>query len=676
MANQKPNINQANPAAHRTVAGICLCLAVITLAVFGQTVRYHFINYDDNEYVSQNPVVDDGLTLPGLKQALVHGSFDNWDPLTTLTHMADCQFYGLWAGGHHLTNVLLHTATVILLFLVLRQMTGATWRSAFVAAVFAIHPLRAESVAWVSERKDVLSGLFFMLTLWAYGRYVRRPKWLPGYLLVLLFFALGLMSKVMLVTLPLVLLLLDYWPLQRVSGFKFQVSGSSTLNAKPGTRSFGWLILEKLPMLVLVAVVCGKTLAIQGRYIQPIEAGLRLGNAVVSYVTYLEQMIWPAGLAVFYPHPASLAAQSIWLAGLVLALITAGVFIWGKKRPYLWVGWLWYVGMLVPVIGIIQVGAQAHADRYTYLPQIGVYFALTWLAVDLCGGWRHGRLVLGSFAVAVLLALGVAAFIQTTCWYDSEVLWRQTIAHTSNNSLAYKSLGDALLSKGRLDEAIGQFQTALEIKPQYADAHNNLGFVLNRKGQVDDAITHYRQALEIKPNFADADYNLGVALGRQGRVDEAIEQYRKATALRPGFMEARKDLGVDLIQKGEIDEGVLQFEKVLEARSNDTETLNNLAWVLATSPESSVRNGTKAVVLAEQANHLSGDKNPELIDTLAAAYAEAGRFPEAMSAANHALQLAVNQSNASLTEALRTQISFYQAGLPFRDVPSTNAPAH
>ncbi len=357
------------------VAVLCLTLAAITFAVFGQTAGFGFVNYDDNDYVYDNPVVARGLTLKGIVWAFsCHAS--NWHPLTWLSHELDCQLYGLNPSGHHLTNVLLHTATVIALFLVLRQMTGALWRSAFVAAVFAIHPLRVESVAWVAERKDVLSGLFFMLTIGAYVRYARRP-WSPArYGLVVLLFALGLMCKPMLVTLPVVLLLLDYWPLQREE-----------------SRKLSGLVLEKLPLLALSAASCVVTLLAQNGAIQSTELysmPMRYANALVSGMVYLGQMVWPAGLAVFYPYPHNgLPAWEVALAGMLLAGLSAGA--WGRRRkqPWLLVGWLWYLVMLLPVVGVIQVGGQAHADRYTYLPQIGIY-----VAADMAGG-GVGREVAG-----------------------------------------------------------------------------------------------------------------------------------------------------------------------------------------------------------------------------------------------------------------------------------------
>ena len=395
------------------VLGICLGLAAITFAVFGQTVHYDFVDFDDNDFVFKNSVVARGLTFQGLGWAFKQSHAANWDPLTTLSHMLDCQLYGLHPGGHHLTNVLLHTATVILLFLVLRQMTGAVWRCAFVAAVFAVHPLRVESVAWVAERKDVLSGLFFMLTIGAYVHFAKRPASMARYGMVLLLLALGLMSKSMLVTLPLVLLLLDYWPLQR-------------------KESAGRLVLEKIPLLAVCAAVCVVTLLAEREAMSAggaISLANRLGNALAACVIYVRQMIWPTGLAVFYPYPrAGFSAWESALAGMLLAALSAVALFLRRKQPWILVGWLWYLVMLAPVLGVIQVGGQAHADRFTYLPQIGIYLALTWLVAQ----WPVNRLVLGGLMTGVLAAFMVPGLAA------DDLLARQPISVDARSRLHHR----------------------------------------------------------------------------------------------------------------------------------------------------------------------------------------------------------------------------------------------
>jgi tetratricopeptide (TPR) repeat protein len=666
----------AGSDSRRTILGICIFLAVITLAVFGRTLRYEFINFDDDVYVYNNPTVAAGVTLQGIVQAFLHGGSGTWDwvPLTTISHMLDCQFYGLNAGGHHLTNVLLHAASAILLFLVLRQMTGAVCRSAFVAAVFAIHPLRVESVAWVTERKDVLSGLFFMLTLWAYVRHVRRPGSFINYAMVALLFALGLMSKAMLVTLPFVLLLLDYWPLNRFSPLT-------------PVEPTGWLkdlsiparlMVEKIPLLLLSMTVCAFTVQALGPATPSPEKFpflLRVGNALISYVTYVGQMFYPAGLAAFYPYPThELPLWKIIAAFVLLTAVSLGVFIWRQKRHCLLVGWLWYLGMLVPVIGLVQAGAQAHADRFTYLPQIGLYLMAAWMLAELSTRWRYRQLVLGGFAAIVLGTLIFLAQRQTSCWKDSETFWTDTLGNTANNAFAHDNLGATLAQNGRLDEAIVQFQEALVIQPDYAVAHYNLGNALFQVGQADEAIVHYHRALATRPEYAEAHDNLGNVLFQKGQVDEAIIQFQKALVIRPDNAITRFNLGNALLRKGRMDEAIVHYQRALAIQPGFVEaqgSLARIAWVLATSPNPTVRNGSKAVELAQQTDRLSGGRNPAMAATLAAAYAEAGRFSEAITTAQRALELASNQNNAPMVAALDAQLKLYQAGSPFREAGTT-----
>jgi tetratricopeptide (TPR) repeat protein len=631
-------------------AAVCVVLAAMTFAVFGQTLRYEFINFDDNEYVYENPVVARGLTHQGVVWAFAHFHSANWHPLTWLSHMLDCQLYGLHPGGHHLTNVLLHSATVIALFLVLREMTGALWRSAFVAAVFAIHPLRVESVAWVAERKDVLSGLFFILALGAYVGYVRRPWSLGRYSLVLLVFALGLMCKPMLVTLPVALLLLDCWPLQRAD-------------------SAGRLVLEKLPLLALSVIACVVTLMAQNEAIQSvgtISPPARFGNATVTCLVYLRQMIRPAGLAAYYPFPPN--GLPAWEAGLA-ALLLAGfsIVVWAERKtqPWLLTGWLWYLVMLLPVAGLIQVGGQAHADRYTYLPQIGIYVAVTWLAAEWGAKQRAGRLVFGSLMTGVLVVLMVCAWKQTAYWKNSETLWTHTLACTTGNSVAHNNLGTVLHQEGRLDEAIIQCQDALQIKPDYAEARGNLGNALLKKGRVDEAITQYQMALQIKPGYAEVLFNLGNALVKKGKVDEAIVQYLMALQMKPDDAKTHNNLADALVQKGDVGAAIPEFQKALRFDPANPSIQNNLAWLLAVSPEASLRNGAKAVELARQADALTGGENPIILHTLAAACAEAGLFPEALETARHASRLADAQSNSLLAAHLQSEMELYEAGKSF-----------
>ncbi len=525
------------------VFGVCLFLAAITWVVFGQTVHHQFINFDDGDYVFKNPHVSRGLTTGGIVWAFTHLHAANWHPLTWLSHMLDCQLYGLNPAGHHLTNVLLHAATAILLFLVLLQMTGFLWRSAFVAAVFAIHPLRVESVAWVAERKDVLSGLFFMLTLGAYVRYARRPS--PGrYTLVLLLFALGLMCKPMLVTVPFVLLLLDYWPLDRV-GEKFRIPRS--------------LIVEKLPLLALAGASCVATLFAQEAALRPsadFPFLVKLGNATLSYVAYMRQMFWPSDLAAYYPFAIKDVVLSRVLLSLVLlAGISVAVFVLRRHR-YLVTGWLWYLIMLGPVIGILQVGNQARADRYTYLPQIGLYLLLTWAAADFCARWPQRHLLLGSLAGVVLVVLALTARTQAAYWKDSQSLWTLTLARTSDNAMAELNLGEAVYKQGKAEEAIAHFRRALQIQPNEATINGSLGVALLTTGQRDEAMARLRASLQINPNQASIHSSLGVALLEAGQAEESLAHLRTAVAIAPDDGDAHYNLGNTLREMGRAKEAV------------------------------------------------------------------------------------------------------------------------
>ena len=670
------------------ILGVCVFLIAITWLVFGQTLSHEFVNFDDHVYVYENPVITGGLTLPGIIWAFTHSHARNWHPLTTISHMLDCQLFGLNAGGHHFTNVFLHTIAVVLLFLVLRQMTGgpsrtgSVWPSAFVAALFAIHPLHVESVAWISERKDVLSGVFFILTLGAYARYARRPS-VARYIMMSILFACGLMSKPMLVTLPFVLLLLDYWPLGRGRGM--EISGErSEVRRERSVVSGRWsvvrgLVVEKIPLLALSAASCLATLLGQRQAagsIDQLPFAWRVNNAIVTCVAYIWQMLWPVKLAVFYPHPDNrLLLWQIFLALALLIAITVAVIASRQKRPYLMTGWLWYLGMLVPVIGLVQVGEQARADRYTYLPQVGLYLALTWTIVDLSASWRRRREILGVAAAVVITALTWRAWIQASYWKNSETLWTHTLAVTSDNDVAHNNLGFIFLRRGELDEAISHFQTALNIRadnPQThynlgsALVHNNLGNALVRKKLVDEAITHYEKAVELRPDYADGHYNLGSALLQEGRIDEAIAHWQKTVSLQPNDAEAHTTLGDALLRKGEIGEAITHYEKALEIAPHSLLTLNNLAWALSTCPDASRRNGARAIELAQEADQLAGGQNPIFIRTLAAAYAENGRFNDAIESAQRAVQLALAQDNFALASKLEKDIDLYRKFSPKR----------
>jgi len=576
--------------------------------------------------------------------------------------MLDSQLYGLAAGGHHFTNVLIHATTAMLLFLVLRQMTGALWCSAFVAAVFAIHPLRVESVAWVAERKDLLSGLFFMLTLGAYVRYARSACSARHYALVVVLFACGLMSKPMLVTMPFVLLLLDYWPLKRLA-IPPEGKGDPFHMAR-------WLILEKLPLLALSLASCTITLFAQKEAIQPVSKTslpMRLGNAVISYVDYLFQMLWPSNLAIFYPWEAvRIKATSLLFSAILLLGISAFVFVM-RRRRYFVTGWLWYLVMLGPVIGILKVGNQARADRYTYLPQIGLYLLITWAAADLCRRWRRGRLFLGTLSAIILAAFTLSARTQASAWKDSESIWRQALSRTTDNVIAELNLGEAVFKLGRTVEAIGHFERILQIEPNEAMAHGSLGAALLKMGQTSGGMAHLQKSLEIEPKQASVHSSLGVALLETGQPEESLAHLQAALKIDPESGEAHYNLGNTFLRMRRADEALAEYERALQINPDDTEALNNMAWVLATWPDALTRDGNKAVAAAERANTLTNGRSSIVNATLAAAYAEAGRFGDAVANAQRALELAAEEGNGARVDSINAQLAVYRSGAAFRD---------
>jgi tetratricopeptide (TPR) repeat protein len=549
--------------------GVCLCLIALVWAVYGQTRQYESVNYDDNQFIFGNATVIHGVTPGGIASAFRAHGMDNWIPLTTLSHMLDYQFYGPNAGGHHVTNILLHAATAILLFLVLRQMTAALWCSAFVAAVFAIHPLGVESVAWITERKDLLSGLFFMLTLWAYTRYARNRTPFIWYAAALCFAALGLMSKPMLVTLPFVLLLLDYWPLQRF--------GTSTIRP---------LLIEKIPFLLLSAVACVVTFVMQQKTgavksLATITLPMRVENAFVSCARYLGKIFWPVDLAVLYPRQDQWPVLLVIFSTALFVVICAAAFVFRKKFPFAFTGWFWFIGMLVPVIGLVQVGEQAMADRYVYLPQIGLYLLVAWLIAGLTLRWRHRPLILGSLAAVILAALTLRARNQTFNWQNSETLWTHTLACTSNNLIAHYNYGNALLQNGDVNDALVQYQDALNIDPHNAVARNNLGTALLKKGDADEAINQYRQAIQDDPGYILARINLANQLLPKGQVDEAIIQYQEALKIDPDDPAALHNLGNALLQKGDVDEAIAQYQHEIKINPDYALAYYNLGNALA-----------------------------------------------------------------------------------------------
>jgi len=600
-------------------AFLSLALVIATVCVYLPVRHGGFVNLDDNVIVTENPNIRGGLTWRSVQWAFTAGlthddpNADYWRPLTFLSHALDIEMFGLRPAGHHLMNVGIHALTAVVLFLVLLSITNAPWRCAFVAALFALHPLRVESVAWVVERKDVLSGLFFMLTLDAYVRYVRAPFSLPRYLAVFFLFTLGLMSKSMVMTLPFVLLLLDYWPLGRTRWTPPVVA----VNNVPVPA--GQLLKEKLPLFVLAAassvVTFGGHRTSLRMSLVPLPIGTKIANALLSYTGYIGKMFWPTRLAVWYPLPPALSAAAVTVAGLGLIGVTAAVIAGARTRPWLVTGWFWYLGMLVPVIGVFQGWGEAMADRFTYLPSIGVTIMLCWSVPSRVMERRNLKVITCVAAAAVLVMCAALSRVQLGYWKDSETLFRHAVSVTRDNWLAHNNLGLALSQAGKTQEAITQYELALQAKPDLAEVHYNLGVTLGRVGRIEDAIGQYELALRIMPDyaeahcnlgialtqigrategiehleqairhksdFAEAQYNLGTALGRAGRLPEAIEHLQQAVQIRPDYTAAHYNLGIALDQAGRIPEAIAHYEQALRIKPDFAPARDALARLQA-----------------------------------------------------------------------------------------------
>jgi Flp pilus assembly protein TadD len=542
------------------------------MLVYAPVRRHEFVNLDDPAYVVENPQVGAGLTWSGARWAFTTGHAGNWHPLTWLSHMLDVQLFGMDAGPHHVTSALLHVANTLLLFGLLQRTTGAAGRSAVVAALFAVHPLHVESVAWVAERKDVLSAFFGLLAIWSYARYVRRPS-AGRYAVVAMLFGLGLLSKPMLVTLPLVLLLLDFWPLGR-------------LGSAPVRR----LLLEKLPLLAMSVASSLVTLSVQQqagavRSLESLPLWYRVANASTSYVVYLGQTLWPANLAAFYPFPESFPPWQLAACGALLAALSIVTLRAARHHPWLAFGWLFYVVTLLPVIGLVQVGVQAHADRYTYLPLIGVFVAAVWGVAELTK--RRPRLGAAG-ATLLVLACATAARAQVGHWRDSVALWEHALSATRANYRAHANLGHVLAKQGRTADAVVHYEEALRLQPGSADTHNNLGLALASLGRSDDAIRHYREALRAQPDYAEALNNLGIALLESGSAGDAVDALSRASALRPDLPGLRRNLagaknadGVAFAQRGRAEEAVVRYREALGLEPDLAEARVNLGRTLA-----------------------------------------------------------------------------------------------
>jgi tetratricopeptide (TPR) repeat protein len=570
-------------------AWIYVVLFLATFFVYAPVRHFDFVTLDDPEDVSANPYVRSGLTKPGIEWALTSGEDSNWFPLTRLSHLVDGQLFGMRSGWHHLGNVLLHGLAAAALFAFLFRATRRRWPSAFVALMFALHPLHVESVAWVTERKDVLCGLFWFMTLWAYVRYAERPQ-LRRYALALFFFCLGLMSKPMIVTLPLLLPLLDFWPLRRLAAQPLaQPDGHSRIAPISWSRA----ALEKIPFFSLSAASCVVTYLVQrsGGAVRAVTAyplWLRVENAAVSYVIYIVRTVWPRGMAVFYPYRNDLPAWQAALAGAAILGISALVLFQIRSRPYLAVGWFWYLGTLVPVIGLVQVGDQARADRYMYIPMTGLAIMLAWGAADVLRRLPRLKTAAAVLASAVLVSWAVLTREQIQYWKNSEALYRHALDVTRQNYVAQDLLGLYLMPfPGRLPEELEHFRAAVRIKPDFADAHNNLGIaLLKTSGGLTEAIAEFQAALRVRPDDPEAHANLASALLRvPGARPQALAQYEAALRLKPDFEDVHYNLGIILAKMpGRLPEAISHLRTALRLNPNDESARQALQQLLAARP--------------------------------------------------------------------------------------------
>jgi tetratricopeptide (TPR) repeat protein len=706
---------------------ICIALTLISFAVYSQVLNCDFVDYDDGDHVTQNPQVIAGITWKGVLYAFTEADLTaNWHPLTWLSHMLDCQLFGLNPLGHHLTSLLLHIANTLLLFWILKRMTSAVWPSAFVAAVFSLHPLHVESVAWVSERKDVLSGFFWMLTIAAYIRYVRCPCF-KRYLLVLFGFSMGLMAKSMVVTLPFVLLLLDYWPLDRL---QMRHQNDKKILCP---LAIGRLIIEKIPLFILAAISSIVTFLVQqnaGAMIRGENYSLstRISNAFVSYVGYIIKMVYPSRLAVLYPHPAdNLPEWQPIISFLIIVVVSVGIIYTARRRQYLAVGWFWYLGTLVPVIGFIQVGSQAMADRYTYLPSIGIFIIAAWGAAELATKWRFKSLALGAAAGIALTSLSICTLIQLRYWRNTTTLYEHTLEVTKNNYVIHNNYGCFLDENGQLDKAIQNYNEALRIKPDYVaalinlgvalkkkgeiaeatekwekvlelnphnpSAHSNLGLAMAQQGKYDEAIKHFNDALKAKPDSLGVHYILGIIYDKIGNYDMAIQNYNDAIRLEPDDVNARFNLALTYTKLGRYDLAVQNYDDILRINPNHVGALNNLGlllkeqgkiseairkWerMLQIEPDNPRVHFNIGLVMAEQGKHDLAIEHyiealrvepdwPDLLDALAISYAAVGDFGKAIETAEKALELCQSPEQNTLKREIENRLALYKAGKPY-----------
>ena len=548
---------------------ICILISAAVLVVYWPVQYYDLISLDDVDYIAGNPYVKAGLTWDSFSWAMKDIHTGYWHPLTWVSHMVDYQLFRSRAGGHHWTNVIFHIANSILLYIVLKRMSGTVWKSALVAALFAVHPLNVESVAWVSERKNVLCAFFWFMGVWSYAYYVERPT--PyRYCLILMTFSLGLMSKPMIVTFPFTLLLLDYWPMGRLTSWKM----------------FPRLVSEKIPLFILAAIVGIVTFlsSVHGDVtisIDKLPLGDRMANAVVSYARYLGKMFWPENLAVFYPYSREFNSFQIIAAVLILSVISCLAIFFAQKYRYALMGWLWYIGTLVPVIGLIQVGKQAMADRYAYIPMIGLFIIVAWGIPDLLKGWPRRKIIFVISSGAVISGLMICTVLQVRYWQNSVTLFEHALRVTGMNSRAHYNLGIALTDMGKFKEAIYHFQYAIKLEPEYAGPYGYMGVALAMQGKTDEALVYYHEALRIKQDDETTHNNLGVALAGKGKFDEAIVHFQEALRSRPDYPHANQNMAGALARLGKMEEAISYYEKALKLDRDNAVTHNKLGMVLA-----------------------------------------------------------------------------------------------
>jgi tetratricopeptide (TPR) repeat protein len=605
---------------------ISLALAAAVLAAFSPVLLCGFIELDDRAYVVDNPHVRAGLGRDSFVWAWTSFAAANWHPLTWLSHMLDCQLFGLNPRGHHFVNLLWHLANTVGLFWVLRRMTGEDWRPALVAALFGLHPLHVESVAWVAERKDVLSTFFAVLTLGAYAAYAERPG-LGRYLGVAAAFALGLLAKPMLVTLPLVLLLLDYWPLRRTP-----LSPPPRDGAAPAFAAAGWgrLVLEKVPLLALSGVSCLLTIRAQQEALMPTErltVGARWANAAASYAAYLRKTVWPADLAVFYEHPGGqLSPARVTIAVAVLIALSLVALALARRRPAVLVGWLWFLGTLVPVIGLVQVGSQAMADRYTYLPLIGVFLALAWAVPDLPASRPAARPAVVCGALLILAVCAVLTGRQALCWRSDQALWEHA-CQVADSPAVRRIWGNILYRRGRVDEAEAQYAQALRLNPEFAPAYLDLGESFLHQGEIDQALATFSRGVAINPGASSLHNGVGLARACRGQADEACRSFREACRLRPDIAEYHYNLATALARRGDRDAAEEEYREGRRLAPGWPEHARQLAVLLLTADNPKWRCPAEALFRAEQACQAAGTPSAEMLQTLAEARAAVAASP-------------------------------------------------